>query len=165
MEVLSYYVTTIGNAFKNLAPYFAFIVGGYFIFVKMPFLFFRKSMDQQKVKAAEEEKKQAPKYSIEDYEAFKSRVNKKTEEKKKEEPKQERKQEKKPHVEKPRETFQGFRPEDKISKEALKKRYFELLKENHPDRVATMGPEFKKLAEKNTKEINDAYEKLKKKAA
>jgi DnaJ like chaperone protein len=47
----------------------------------------------------------------------------------------------------------------------LKKRYFELLKQNHPDRVASMGHDFKKLAEKNTKEINKAYEKLKKKAS
>jgi DnaJ like chaperone protein len=47
----------------------------------------------------------------------------------------------------------------------LKKRYFELLKQNHPDRVASMGPDFKKLAENNTKEINKAFETLKKKAA
>ena len=57
MEVLNYYVTTIGNSFKNIAPYIAFILGGYFIFVKMPFLFLKKSMDEQKSKVGEEEKK------------------------------------------------------------------------------------------------------------
>ena len=50
-----------------------------------------------------------------------------------------------------------------FSESELKKRYFELLKQNHPDRVASMGEDFKKLAEKNTKDINDAYEKLKRK--
>lgn len=64
----------------------------------------------------------------------------------------------------PEEIF-NLRPNESISKSELKKRYFELLKQNHPDRVASMGTDFKKLAEKNTKEINKAYDKLKLKAS
>jgi hypothetical protein len=56
-------------------------------------------------------------------------------------------------------------PGQKLTPNELKSRYHELLKQSHPDRVASMGPDFKKLAEKKTKEINDAYAKLKKKAA
>jgi len=59
----------------------------------------------------------------------------------------------------------GLKPNEPFTKEELKKRYFELLKQNHPDRVAAMGEDFKTLAEKNTKEINRAYNKLKNRAA
>ena len=31
----------------------------------------------------------------------------------------------------------------------------------HPDKVATLGPEFRELAERRMKEINAAYEELK----
>ncbi len=36
-----------------------------------------------------------------------------------------------------------------------------LVRENHPDRVADMSPEIRDLAERRTKEINRAYEQLK----
>lgn len=52
-----------------------------------------------------------------------------------------------------------------LTKSELKKRYFELLKMNHPDKVASLGQDFKILAEKKTKAINSAYEELKKKAS
>lgn len=64
----------------------------------------------------------------------------------------------------PEEIF-SLKPGELITQSDLKKRYFELLKQNHPDRVASMGHDFKKLAEKNTKEINKAFEQLKKKAS
>jgi len=32
---------------------------------------------------------------------------------------------------------------------------------NHPDKVATMAPEFRELAEKRMKELNAAYQELK----
>lgn len=54
---------------------------------------------------------------------------------------------------------------ESLSKAELKKRYHELLRQNHPDKVATLGADFKKLAEKKTKDINSAYEELKKKAS
>jgi DnaJ-domain-containing protein 1 len=63
------------------------------------------------------------------------------------------------------EAFFNFGPDDKFTSRELKKRYFELLQKNHPDRVASMSEEFKKLAEKNTKDINKAYDQLKKKAS
>ena len=52
-----------------------------------------------------------------------------------------------------------------LNKSELKKRYFELLKMNHPDKVASLGNDFKVLAEKKTKAINSAYDELKKKAS
>lgn len=162
MEVLNYYVTTLVNAFKNLTPYIAFLVGGYLVFVKMPFLFLRKSMDEQKQRMKEEEAKRI-KIEHREIPKQKHKQEEKREERRKEEhKKEERKQAPRPQT---RKDFPGFRPEDLVSKEVLKKRYLELIKENHPDRVASMGKEFKELAEKNTKEINETYERLKKKAS
>jgi DnaJ-class molecular chaperone len=39
--------------------------------------------------------------------------------------------------------------------------YQRLIQQYHPDRVAEMGPELRELAEQRTKEINVAYDKLK----
>lgn len=141
-------------------------------------------MDQQKKKLHEDDNKGLKvveeKYSVEDYMAFKEKMKAldhkkpeaKKEEPKKEKPKTEQKKEapkkpappKAPQAPTPEEVFQ-LRPNEILSASELKKRYFELLKQNHPDRVASMGQEFKNLAEKNTKEINKAYEVLKKKAS
>ena len=91
-------------------------------------------------------------------------------EEKKEQPKKEQSKKeppKRPQIvpdQSPEEVF-NLRSGEVITKVELKKRYFELLKQNHPDRVASMGEDFKKLAEKNTKEINKAYDKLKLKAS
>ena len=63
------------------------------------------------------------------------------------------------------ETLFEIRPGQKFTKQELKQKYFELLKMNHPDKVASLGKDFKKLAEQNTKEINSAYDKLKAKAS
>ncbi len=205
MDPANYYITTFVNAFKNLAPYIAFLVGGYFIFIKMPFLFLKKSMDQQKKKLEDENKNlQLPeeKYTVDNYLEFQRKLKlmngDKGSEQKKEQPKTEKKTEQKterrqqertqqreqqrthqqraeqkkeapkrpsaPESQSPEEVF-NFRPNENFSKSELKKRYFELLKQNHPDRVASMGHDFKKLAEKNTKEINKAYDKLKNKAS
>ncbi len=54
----------------------------------------------------------------------------------------------------------GISQGEKMTKDDLKKRYRDLLKMNHPDKVASLSPEFKDLAHKKTKEINDAYELL-----
>lgn len=43
----------------------------------------------------------------------------------------------------------------------IKKAYQELVQQYHPDRVADMGPELRDMAEAKTKEINAAYEELK----
>lgn len=185
MEPTEYYIKTLTAAFKNIAPLVAFIVGGYFIFVKMPFLFFRKSMDEQKKKLQDENKDvtvKAEKYTVEDYKKFQETVKllnakeqPKQEQPKQEQPKQEQKKKEEPKrerpapkpsssVKSPEEVF-NLKPGEAISQSELKKRYIELIKQNHPDRVASMGQDFKKLAENNTKEINKAFEALKKKAS
>jgi len=138
-------------------------------------------MDDQKKKMSGDSKEvtHEKKYSVEDYEAFKSRMKllnggATKEEPKKEQEKKEEKKEQKKKSEPPRERkvygptpeeILGFKKNEPITKSELKKRYFDLLKQNHPDRVASMGADFKKLADKNTKEINQAYESLKKKVA
>lgn len=193
MDSANYYITTLSTAFTKLLPYFIFLVGGYFVFIRLPFLFFRKSMDSQKKNLEEENKsiqaQDKKVYSIDDYREFQKTMRlingekpkegpkkeeRKTEQKKNEQQRNEQKRSEKkqeepkrsnpPSGQTPEEIF-SLKPNEVISKAELKKRYFELIKQNHPDRVASMGTDFKKLAEKNTKEINKAYDKLKTKAA
>lgn len=181
----NYYVTTLTNAAMKLGPPLLFIVCGYFIFIKLPFLFLRKNMADQKKKLQEENKDLAitpgaqatvekktivekPKLHALPSEPQKAkrpepRAEKKTEQKKKEEPKKYTPPP--PPQGQSAEEVLGFKVNDTFTKSELKKRYFDKLKENHPDRVASMGEDFKKLAEKNTKEINKAYDKLKNRAA
>ena len=45
----------------------------------------------------------------------------------------------------------------KPSLEEIKSAYFDLLKKYHPDKVDGLAPEFKDLADKKTKEFNEAY--------
>ena len=166
MDATEYYITTLTNAFKTLGPYFIFFVGGYLVFIKLPFLFLKKSMDDQKknlqnanlgVEFIDREKSRSkPKQVIVE---IPLQGKKRTENKKQETIKPT------PGLHLSAEEIMGFKPYESFTKDELKKKYFELLKQNHPDRVGTMGPDFKKLAEKNTKDINHAYEKLKKRAA
>jgi DnaJ like chaperone protein len=44
--------------------------------------------------------------------------------------------------------------------EEIKKAYRELANKYHPDKVQYLGDEFKELAEKRFKEIEEAYRKL-----
>ena len=44
----------------------------------------------------------------------------------------------------------------------IREAYHELLKEYHPDKVQTMGKEIQEIANRKTKEINDAYNLIKK---
>lgn len=180
MDVSQYYITTLTTAAMKIGPVVLLLLGGYLVFVRLPFLFLKKSMDVQKKKLEESGAKDAtPKLKASEPLKVSSSQSKK-EEPKKEEPKKERRfddrQEKKKEEPKrpdpqatsiepsPESVFQ-LKPGEVISKSELKKRYFELLKQNHPDRVASMGQDFKKLAEKNTKDINKAYDKLKSKAS
>ena len=183
MDVAQYYITTLTAAATKIGPVVGFLVLGYLIFVKLPFWFFLRNMNIQKKQFEEKLPQDYQKdYSIENYKDFQRRMKlmappKKEEAKtQKEAPKSERKEEKKKEAPKkpaqrpqsktqsPEEIFK-LRPGEKISKEELRKKYHELLKQNHPDRVASLGEDFKKLAENNTKEINKAYDKLKSKAA
>lgn len=50
-----------------------------------------------------------------------------------------------------------------INSEILRKRYRELMAKYHPDKVQHLGTEFHHLAEQKTKELNEAYEFLRKK--
>jgi len=40
--------------------------------------------------------------------------------------------------------------------------YQEKIQQYHPDKVAALGPELREIAERRTRQINDAYAKLKK---
>lgn len=91
---------------------------------------------------------------------------------KKQEKREEKKEEKSSGPEKPKkpqlslaEEIFDLRPGQVLTKGELKKKYHDLLKKNHPDKVDSLGADFKTLAEKKTKEINQAYQKLKSKAS
>lgn len=45
--------------------------------------------------------------------------------------------------------------------EEIKKAYRRLVNKYHPDKVVHLGEEFKKLAEKHFKEVQEAYQKIK----
>lgn len=155
MDYSQYVVTTLTKGIGKLGPLVITLVIGYFLFIKLPFLFFRKGLKDskenlppgnfQKVEPPPKEKEK----------------EKPREEKKKEPPK--KKEEPRAHVPTDEEIF-GYKPGDKFTQDDLKKRYRELLKGTHPDKVAALDPDFKKLADKKTKDINTAYEKLKSKA-
>ena len=190
MDASQYYITTLTAAVKNLAPYAIFLVGGYLVFIKLPFMFFLKNLKEtkqefeQNQRLGDDSKKS---YRLEDYEDFQRRMKlmnapkeepkkeevKKEEsktrfqEKKKEEPKKEQPKAKpkpQPQSSSAEELFE-FKPGQTFTQQELKKKYHDLLKMNHPDKVASMGPDFKKMAEMKTKDINSAYMKLKKLAA
>ena len=185
MDASQYYITTLTAAFKNLAPIAIFLLGGYFIFIKLPFMFLLKSMKDQKQsldmnqnqRLSDDSKKD---YKLEDYQDFQRRM-KLTSAQKKEEPKAQEQKKAEPKKEEPKKEPPRAKPKPAPSNAAeelfeltpgqvytqqeLKKKYHDLLKMNHPDKVASMGIDFKKMAELKTKEINSAYMKLKKLAA
>ncbi len=153
------------------------VLVGYLLFIKLPFWFFRQTLKdvRKEAEAAPELPKVTSQEKVLSLEEKIRRDNEelKKEQKKKEQKKEQKKEEPKreppkrpvpePHLS-PEAVF-DLRPGEKLSVGELKSRYHDLLKQSHPDRVASMGPEFKKLAEKKTKEINDAYAKLKRKAS
>lgn len=51
----------------------------------------------------------------------------------------------------------------KVTIHDIRKRYKELISQYHPDRVHNLGEDLKELAEKKTKELNEAYEFFRKK--
>lgn len=195
MSYDQYVITTFMKAGSKILPVVVSIVVGYFVFIKLPFWFFRNTLrdvrkmhpeednfpkfpEEPKVmrledkirRDAEELKKQKEKFQQQNQKAEQKKEQPngahRRREQKKEEPKREppRQRPAAEAVPSPESVFEIL-PGQKLSQGDLKSRYHELLKQSHPDRVASMGPEFKKLAEKKTKEINDAYAKLKKKAS
>jgi len=135
MDVSEYYVNTLKNAAQNLAPILGFVLVGYFIFIKLPFLFFLKNMSKEKKKIIPEE---PVKKELTQKELKNARLM----------------------TRQRAELLFDLKPNEKISKDELKKRYHALLKMNHPDKVASLAPDFKNLAHQKTKDINDAYELL-----
>lgn len=189
MDYGEYVMTTMMKAGTKIVPFVVSVVVGYFVFIKLPFWFFRSTLrdarkadpefdlpqfpEEPKVMRLEEKIKRDAEELNREHQKFQQqnrKTNSKKEQPKKEEPKREepkREPAKRPATEagqSPEALFELL-PGQKFTPSELKSRYHELLKQSHPDRVASMGPDFKKLAEKKTKEINDAYSKLKKKAS
>jgi len=50
-----------------------------------------------------------------------------------------------------------------VSNDKIKRAYLSKMKEYHPDKVENLGKEIRLLAEQKTKEINEAYNLLRKK--
>lgn len=169
MDAVQYFTTHLLSFSSKIIPLLLFAAGGYLLFIKLPFLVFKKSITDQKKQAPVEP---APP-QVEKKTKIELLLAAKPQQKKTQEKTQEKKQEKKEEFKRPEarrahispEEVLGFKLNEPFTQAELKKRYFEKLKENHPDRVASMGEDFKKLAEKNTTDLNLAYEKLKKKAA
>lgn len=194
MEYGQYLATTMLKAGTKIVPVVVSIVIGYFVFIKLPFWFFRNTMRdarrpdplqpdfpkfpeepkvmrlEEKIKRdAEELKREQLKFQQQNK---KEQPNERRKETRKEEPRKEKQEERREIPKRPAadlgpspESVFELLPGQKLSSSELKSRYHELLKQSHPDRVASMGPDFKKLAEKKTKEINEAYARLKKKAS
>jgi len=57
----------------------------------------------------------------------------------------------------------GIRPG--ASRSEITAKYRELVRQYHPDKVANLGPELRELAEQRMKEINAAYDYLKRYAS
>ena len=53
--------------------------------------------------------------------------------------------------------------EEPLDLKLVKSTYRKIIAQYHPDRVVAMGPEIKDVAEKKAKEINEAYDHLRKK--
>ncbi len=133
MDIAQYYLNTLSVAFSKLGPLIGYGVVGYFLFFKLPFWFLLKNL------------KSSPKIEVEpEVTVFKNEGPKK-----------------RPTVVTPEMIFE-LHPDRVYSKKELKKKYYELLKKNHPDKV---GEDFRLRAERRTKDINSAYIKLKSKAA
>lgn len=156
-----YYLNTFSVAFQKISTTVIFLVVGYFIFFKLPFLFFLRNMKKQKeeVEVKPLKNEQPQKILIHKEQKTKSQERKQESKYQKELPAKEKVSFLEAHA-----VF-GISEGTKLTQVELKKRYLELLKQNHPDKVASLGDDFKKLAEKKTKEINHAYEKLKSKAS
>ena len=184
MEILNYYIKTLSTAGGKLLPVGVFLLVGYFLFIKLPFLFIRKVQIDNKAKENpqfDNKPKESPqvetkketavefKTQTQNKNDYQERLAQAREEKARQQKRREQEEPKKaaPNNKSTATAEEIFEiPAGQVlSKSELKKRYFELLKQNHPDKVASLGNDFKVLAEKKTKAINSAYEDLKKKAS
>lgn len=67
-----------------------------------------------------------------------------------------------PHKKKEKSPYAILNIDEAADEETIRDAYQRLVAQYHPDKVEELGPELKMLAEEKTKEINAAYEKLKK---
>ena len=174
MEILNYYIKTLSTVGGKLLPVGVFLLVGYFLFIKLPFFFFRKvQVDNKPKENPQVETKKEPavefKTQTQNKNDYQERLAQAREEKARQQKRREQEEPKKaaPNNKATATAEEIFEipPGSVLTKSELKKRYFELLKQNHPDKVASLGNDFKVLAEKKTKAINSAYEDLKKKAS
>ena len=174
MDPSQYYMTTLSNAASKIGPLIAYALVGYFIFIKLPFLIALRSQKENRIQNKDDTapEKSAPtpfqeKIKIEKtFKKVKEESKKEKIEKEEKEEKHEKTEQKKssPHKLNAYAIF-DLNADEKFTKIQLKKRYYELLRQNHPDKVASLSSDLKKLAEKKTKDINTAYDELKKKAS
>jgi hypothetical protein len=169
MEILNYYIKTLSAAGGKLLPVGVFLLVGYFLFIKLPFYFMVKVNKDNKPKVdANPGVITPPEEKIKlEQNSYQERLSRAREEKEKN---KQHKKEEPPKKPKPAQTSSAEEifeiPAGQVlNQKELKKRYFELLKQNHPDKVASLGNDFKVLSERKTKAINSAYEELKKKAS
>ncbi len=187
MDASTYYINTLSTAFQKLAPIIAWALAGYFIFIRLPFLLFLKNIKDSKLPGPqdlqlEEDEASKRKKEQDNFNDFNRRMkilggaphNEQTKSEHKSEQKKEQKKEQRREGPKKRPAPAGdiaaenlfeLRPGQSFTKDELRKKYHELLKMNHPDKVASLGQDFKKLAEQKTKDINSAYNKLKSRAS
>lgn len=152
MEIANYYITTLTNAGTKLGPLLILCVVGYFFFFK----------SSTSAKPRPEVKKNIP---IESNPEVVNQTKSKTDDFEYQERLKKAREKKSTNRPSASEEIFELQSGQLLSKKELKKRYYDLLKMNHPDKVAALGGDFKKLAERKTKEINSAYEELKKKAS
>jgi hypothetical protein len=185
MEVVQYYINTLSAAGGKLLPVGVFLLVGYFLFIKLPFYFMKKVAVENKPKDHEYKKDSAVEFKSPPTEEkiklehgsnsnYQEKLNQAREEKERQQKRREQEKKNEKKKEEPKkaapkhsdaEEIFEIPPGQILNKSELKKRYFELLKMNHPDKVASLGNDFKVLAEKKTKAINSAYDELKKKAS
>lgn len=198
MDPAQYYANTIVNAAKNLGPIFLYVIVGYLVFIKLPFMFMVRVNKENKPKEQEPERPHRPEVKVERpqpevkvklqalpddlaEEREKKKAKEREEEKLRQEKKrleresarmdEEKKKKKAEAAHAPESTLSPaarlfkFTAGEEITQKELKKRYRELLKQFHPDTVNTLGEEYRAIAERKTKEINTAYDELKKKAS
>ena len=171
MDPSQYYMTTLSNAASKIGPLIAYAIVGYFIFIKLPFLIALRSQKENRIQNKDDTapEKSAPSPFQEKIKVEKT-FKKVKEETKQEKVEKEEKQEKTEQKKSSHHKLNAFaifdlNADEKFTKMQLKKKYYELLRQNHPDKVASLSSDLKKLAEKKTKDINTAYDELKKKAS
>lgn len=192
MDAGQYYITTLTNAALKLGPIVFYLLAGYFLFVKLPFLLYYKTLQKPKIQVNDKDddfqndlnfQKRMEEEQRKEFEERMKNLGSKKEEQKKEESKreerrkadQQQQQEKRRREEAkkkesakkseqiqatPEEILFKLRPGQVFTTQELKKRYHKLLQENHPDKFRTDHQ--KEVAETKTKDINEAYQKLKK---